>query len=221
MFKIKTDQLEAILEKKIKRNTIVMGIDIATECGYCIATSNGSTVTLDYNYIRFPKDDNFLTYQEMANVFTKIIKKEQYVVIEDSFYSRNYKTFKLLSRFGGIVTGICEVKNVKGYTFKTPSHMRAQVGLKMGQAKKGEAKQFVRQWIIDNLDLDIENDNVADGIIIALYGLIDNEEAKKKVTSKLRKTPKPKKKTPRKVRAKSKSKVTRTQAKKSARKSKK
>lgn len=219
MFKIKTDQLEAILGKKIKRNMIGLGIDVACETGYCIATSTEDEVTLDYNYIKFPKDDSFATYQEMANVFTKIIKKNHYVVIEDSYYSRNFKTFKVLSRFGGIIVGICEMVNVVDYTFKTPTHMRAQVGLKMGKAKKGKAKQFIRQWIVENLDLDIENDNVADGLIISLYSLIDHTQVKTKRTNKLRQD-KTKKKAVKKIKAKPKSKkiVKKTTKKKVAKK---
>ena len=53
MLKMKIKQLEAILGTKIKRNTKILGIDLATKTGYCIATSNSLLVMWGQN-IRLP-----------------------------------------------------------------------------------------------------------------------------------------------------------------------
>ena len=185
MLKMKIKQLEAILGKKIKRNTKVLGIDIATKTGFCIAKANTVNVIFDYNFVTFTNNDEFDRYQQIAKTFIEIIDKDFEVVIEDTFLGFNPKTFKLLSRFGGIVCGICETKGVVGYTFKMPSSLRAGVGIKMGKVKKGEAKKAVRKWLIDNLDLDVENDDIADSVVISLYGLIDNETKKNKRRKKM------------------------------------
>ena len=185
MKKMKIAQLEAILGTTIKKNSKIVGIDIATKTGYCIATTTEKTVTFDFSFANFSSNDEQERHGEIARFFGKMIDDKCEVIIEKAHYQRNMNTMHVLSVFNGILIGVSEMKNAKDWYLKGSSHIRSVVGINMKKAEKGKAKQHVRQWLIDNLDLDVDNDNIADAVVIAIYGLLDMKTKRNKRRKKM------------------------------------
>jgi Holliday junction resolvasome RuvABC endonuclease subunit len=176
MYKIKVpiDTLEYHFNVKLKRNTSSLGLDTATNTGYCEAKANSENVTfsigffnIDVKNIKDKYKREEIRYKMVYDNLKPVIKAPDVIVIENTYHSRNPKTTIILSRIGGIAYTLARVKSIPSILWRTASEARCALGIK-GNSKKSEILSTVNLI----LDIDIKNDDEADAVILALNGLI-------------------------------------------------
>jgi len=185
--KIKITDLEQQLNEKIKRNTQSIGLDIAERTGICIITTDETHVDLDWQFIEFDKTSIESVYENMFKEFSKIIIKEKdkdnMVVIEDTFLQRFGKfvqadVFKKLTRFGTIAL-VCSFLNEMPYEFILAKSARSKLKIKM---IAGEPKKSVSSYLYNQLDIEVDDNDIADAIVLAILGLIDGLDFRSNAT---------------------------------------
>lgn len=184
---IKIADIEKQLGRTIKRNTQSIGLDIAERTGICIITTNESTVDLDWQFIEFDTTNIDSVYENMFKEFLKIIvkekKKDNIVVIEDTFLQRFGKfvqadVFKKLTRFGTIAL-VCSFLNKMPYEFILAKSARSKLKIKM---IKGKPKESVAKYLKDKLDIEVDDNDISDAIVLAILGIIEGMDFRSNAT---------------------------------------
>jgi len=166
---LQLDKVEKNLGYKLLRNTKVLGLDTASKTGYAILTTNGKTLKINVGFIDVKSSDIYYKYDEIIKYFRKLIDNSyNSIIVEDTFYSFNAWTFKMLTRIGSFAYVIAKENECKDIRLITASHARKEIGLK-GNAKKPELVLEINRI----LELEIKTNDITDAIILALNGLID------------------------------------------------
>jgi Holliday junction resolvasome RuvABC endonuclease subunit len=169
--KIKISDLEKKLNKKIKRNYTSIGIDTATKTGIGYICTNSRNIIIEWALIEFNSNSIQELYKQMYNEFGVFIDKQTNIcVVEDVFLSFNPDVTIKLARFGGLAIAQAINKNV---------HFE-MIGAKSARAKlfkldckkwKGRTKEAVADYL-KNIGIEINEHNCADGVLLALLGII-------------------------------------------------
>jgi Holliday junction resolvasome RuvABC endonuclease subunit len=176
MYKISVpiDKIEYHFGITIERNMSSLGLDTATNTGYCVAKANTKNITFDIGYFKIDvgkiKDKykrEELRYRMVYDNLKPVIKAPDIVVIENTYYSNSAKATIILSRIGGVAYAIARAKNIPSIIWRTASEARKTLGIK-GNSKKEEILSIVNLL----LDIDIKNHDEADAVVLALNGLI-------------------------------------------------
>ncbi|MHA2013318.1 MAG: crossover junction endodeoxyribonuclease RuvC [Candidatus Helarchaeota archaeon] len=177
--KIKIKDLEKKLGYKIKKNFISVGFDCATTTGVGIISTTKTYAIIDWTLIKFETNNKQELYKRMYQEFKKCISPDtDCCVVEDVFFGMNPDTTIKLSRFGGLVLANAIDKKVHFETIGAKS-ARAKL-FKLDYKKyKGKSKQAVADYL-KKLGIKIEEDNVADGLILAILGVIDGIDFRSK-----------------------------------------
>ena len=184
--KIKIKDLESKLNKKIKRNFVSVGFDTATKTGIGFITTTKTHITIDWALISFEANTVQELYKQMYKEFRKFIdKKVNCCVVENVFLGMNPDVTIKLARFGGLVIA-CAIDN--DVHFETIGARSARAKLfKLDRKKyKGKSKQAVADYL-KSIDIEINEDNCADGVLLGLLGIIEDMDFKPKYTKKTRK----------------------------------
>ena len=206
--KIKLTELEKKLGYPIKKNFKSIGFDTATKTGVGIITTDNEYANIDWALVHFKSDSIQEVYIQMYKSFGEMITKDLgCCVVENVFVGMNPDTSIKLARFGGLVIAHA-IDNKVHFEMIGPTSSRSKLGINT-RKYPGKAKKAVRIWLKETLDLELKEDNCADGVVLALLGICEGMDFK----------PKSKKKK-RKVRATSRGSVSRKAAKKAARKKK-
>jgi len=177
--KLLIKDLEKKLNKKIKRNYTSIGIDTATKTGIGYISTNKTNITIDWALIEFSSDSIQELYKQMYREFGEFIdKKTNICVVEDVFLGMNPNTTIKLARFGGLA--IAQAINNK-VSFETIGARSARAKLfKIDYKKyKGRTKEAVSDYI-KSLGIEINEHNCADGVLLALLGIINGMDFKPK-----------------------------------------
>lgn len=189
MMKLSIKFLEEKLNKKIKKNTQSIGLDIAERTGICWIRTDDKNAEFDFQFIEFDKSDINNVYKEMYTEFSKIIIKKKnvdnVVVIEDSFLQRfgrfvQADVFKKLTRFGTLALAVCFDKDIK-YHFILAKSARAKVKIKM---VAGKAKESVAKYLKDTFNIQLDDDDLSDAIILGILGIIEGQDFRSQVDIK-------------------------------------
>jgi Holliday junction resolvasome RuvABC endonuclease subunit len=166
---LKIKKLEKDLSIKLKRNMISLGLDCATRTGWCIATTSKVGIDLTTGFMKFNTKDRFSLYNMFIQEFTGLIQPNHRVVIEESYFGTNPKTFQLLSRIGMIAYMIAQQKGITNdnITMITPSGARASLGFK-GNARKEQ----IHEEFLKKTGLQLHDPDVIDAVILSLVGLV-------------------------------------------------
>jgi Holliday junction resolvasome RuvABC endonuclease subunit len=200
MIKISIKDLELKLGRKIKRNFSSVGIDTASITGVGFVTSNENDVNIDWSLISFKANTIQQLYKQMYNEFGAFIDESiDIVVVENVFLGMNPDVTIKLARFGGLAMACAINKNIPFETIGASSS-RAKLFTLDRKKYKGKPKEAVADYL-KSIGIEITEDNCADGVILALLGIIDGmdfrsatEIAKdKKAIKKLKKKKKVKK----------------------------
>lgn len=196
---MKITDLEKALNQKIKRNFKSIGFDTASKTGIGTVVTDDKNAEIDWTYLYFKSDDIKEIYRQMYLHFKDFIHKDiDCCVIEDVYVGRNPTTSIKLARFGGFVMAHAINNEVH---FETISAVSARAKLKINtRAYKGKSKVAVKKWLKETLNLDIKEDNCADGIVLALLGIIEDMNFAPKTKKKKRRV---KKRVKKKVKRKS------------------
>jgi Holliday junction resolvasome RuvABC endonuclease subunit len=184
------DELSDILDIELKKNCISLGFDVAERVsGIVILRTDNKNIYLDKNTIVEIKNKGkgnlhnniaefyaklFQLLLEFKNTY-KINKEEKIVIIEDCWFGQSVWTTKVLSKFATVVFLV-----FKDWTNNIPDPIqprsaRSKVGFNTDKDSKLKIKEQIQNWLEDNLDITLEDDNEADAFILALCGLINEK----------------------------------------------
>jgi len=200
MIKLPIKDLELKLGHKIKRHFSSIGIDTATTTGIGFITVDANYAMIDWTLLKFEANSQIELYKQMYYEFQNIIDESvDFVVVENVFLGMNPDVTIKLARFGGLAMA-CAIN--KGISFATigASSSRAKLFTLDRKKYKGKPKEAVADYL-KSIGIEIDEDNCADGVILALLGIIEGmdfrsatEIAKEKKAIKKLKTKKKRKK---------------------------
>lgn len=191
--KLLIEDLEIKLGKKIKRNFSSIGVDTATNTGVGFISTDDKEITIEWTLLAFQANSINELYQLMYKEFDNFIDKStNIVIVEDVFLGMNPDVTIKLARFGGLVMAQAMNKKVPFQTIGASSS-RAKLFTLDKKKYKGKAKEAVSNYL-NSLGIEIKEDNCADGVILALLGIIEGMDyrsnaqiAKEKKTMKMKK----------------------------------
>ncbi len=175
MLKIPNKKLEKIFQKKVIKNIRVLGFDTASRTGWARIETNGTYTCIDYGFVDVATTDTYYKYNQCISIFNSLVKDVDKVVIEETWYGRNVKTFQLLSRLGGFVYAICHLKDIKEKFFISAVSARAKLGFSSRAKKKQVHKEF--HIALEGI-VTIKDEDIVDAIVLALCGILKDETAK-------------------------------------------
>lgn len=176
--KISIKQIEKITEYKVKKNFLSIGFDIATRTGVCVIKTNGTSISLDYLFLEFDPKDKKALYRNMVNSFDELINKQDLAVIEEPFVGFSRQGSMELGRFCGFAISDCIKKNVP-YNMISAVSARSRFKINMRKYGKGKSKIAVADWLKNNLNIELEDDDISDAIVLALLGICEGMKFKK------------------------------------------
>lgn len=170
--KILIASIEKLIPYKIKRNFCSIGFDTATTTGLCILKTDKEFLYLDPIVISFKTENMKERYNSAVKMFEKLVEDNMYVIVEDVYQGPNPKVTLYLARLGGFALSIAVRK---GLNYETISASSARAKFKINTKKygKGKSKQAVADWI-KSLGVEITDNNIADGFVLALLGMCEN-----------------------------------------------
>jgi len=124
--------------------------------------------------IEFDKKSSLPSKLRYANSYFQHLYetlKPDKVVMEDSYFSFNIKTLKVLCMVQGAVLSSWNGENV---ILVNASRARKQFGIEgkgkgQGRMKREEVKKVVKEKIKEKFGIEIQNDDIADAIVLACY----------------------------------------------------
>lgn len=203
--KIKIDDLEKKLDYKLKRNFKSVGIDTAQISGIVFLKTDNEYVYIDHLVLSFKTKNKKEIYHTMVKTFEKLFQEEDFAVIEEVFVGFNRAGSVELAKYGAFAISECIKKDIKYETISAVS-ARSKFKIDTRSAGKGNSKKAVGEWVTE-LGIDLFDNNLVDGFVLALLGLCENMDFQPKFKIKKKRI----------VRTKSVSSVTRKDARKSAR----
>ena len=115
----------------------------------------------------------------MYKEFEKFIDKNtKIVIVEDVFLGMNPDVTIKLARFGGLMMAQAINKNVPFETIGAKS-ARAKLFKLDSKKYKGKSKEAVADYL-KSIGIEIDEDNCADGVILALLGIIEGIDYRSK-----------------------------------------
>lgn len=185
--KISIKTVESFIGKKLKINKISIGFDVAQyNTGIAIIKTTDAYLTLELTKTiktpKLPKKYNTKEILRNISIFidqlesfkAEIVQKYRIDInrIEDCFFGRNVKTLKALARYGVLVydrfRGIS-----KDIDFILPNSARSKIKFKKSKKATGDKlKKEIIDYINAMLGTEIDDTDIADGIVLSLAGLI-------------------------------------------------
>ncbi|MGD2071860.1 MAG: crossover junction endodeoxyribonuclease RuvC [Candidatus Thorarchaeota archaeon] len=177
--KLKIKDLEKKLGKKIKKNFLAIGIDTASKLGLGYIHTTKKEVIIDWALLEFHTNTIQELYKQMYVALGDFILADvNCCVIEDVFLGMNPDTTIKLARFGGLALAHAIDNKVHFETIGAKS-ARAKL-FKIDYKKyKGKTKQAVADYL-KSIGIKIDEDNCADGLILALLGIIEGMDFRSK-----------------------------------------
>jgi len=187
--KIKINTVEDFLGKSLKFNKIVIGFDVAQHITgiAIIRTTNNYFILEKINKIETPKLpkkatsrqvlDNIDLFISQLDEFKNEISKNYKLDInriEDCFFGKNVRTLKSLARASVLVYD--RFRNIStDIDFILPNSARSKINYKKSKKKLSGIylKKDILNYINTALDTKLKDYDIADGIVLALSGLVE------------------------------------------------
>lgn len=166
--KLETKKIEKIFGRKTIPFISVLGVDTASRTGWCRATTDPENILLEYGFIDVKTPERHQKYDQYLNAFGSLIHDEDIVIIEESFYGKNVKTFQLLSRLGAFIYALAYLKGIKDKQFMLATTARRILGFK-GNLKK----EIIQQQFSEKVHLTTDDNDIIDAIILAFCGILE------------------------------------------------
>jgi Holliday junction resolvasome RuvABC endonuclease subunit len=190
--KLKISDLELKLNKRIKRNTSIIGFDTSSKCGVCFGKSDDKNVEFDHTFLEYDTSDHQKMYIQMYNDFGALLTDEKLCIIEQVYVSFNPNVALLLARMGSLIMARCIEKKIP-FQFLSAISARANLGIKTKKDKegnkipKGHTKEVVANWLKEELGFEIDQNDIADALVLVLNGLCEDTIYTKKAKKKRKK----------------------------------
>ena len=168
MLSLNIKDLQNKLQKSILRNIKSLGIDISTQkTGWALITTKSTKLYIKTGILNLKDKDIYIRYNKSIEYFNKLIKSDYIVVIENSFLGFNPQVFGKLSKIEGMIYAVCRLKKPFVNTkVMGASEARKNLGI-LGNCKKKD----IQIWLKNTLDINIENEDIADAIVLAFNGI--------------------------------------------------
>ena len=158
---LRIEEIEKSFDRKIKRNTVVLGIDTASTTGWAILSTEKDLLYIDYGTIKVDAKNRYFKYNEIIDIFSNLIKEEYNVIVEDTFLkmfkikgksvmSCNPAMFRMISRIGAIAYTIAHLRGCN-VIYMGASTARKNLGIK-GNAKKADAHLHFHKMLLYQLN---------------------------------------------------------------------
>jgi len=183
--KIKIVDLEKKLNKKIKRDFKSVGVDTAKISGIVFLKTDKTYLYIDGLVLGFNTKDTKEVYESMVNTFSKIFQEEDFAVVESVFVGFSRAGSVELAKYGAFAISELIRKNIEYETISAVS-ARAKFKIDTRSEGKGKSKIAVGKWVC-NLGIDLKDNNLVDGFVLALLGICEDIDFKPK-TKKKKKT---------------------------------
>ena len=200
MIKLNIVSIEKKLNKRIRRNCISIGFDVAERfTGICILKVTEKEIIIESleKIETNPKDDSFHRADNFINSLTKfqqeISKYNEFKIltIEDCYFGMNPETLKHLARFSILVYR--ELKNsCNAWYLLLPMSARSIIGFNQrkqeklgnikphiltrgknkGKEKKIACKDLVHDYLKTDFGVVIEDKDEADAFVLSLAGIL-------------------------------------------------
>jgi Holliday junction resolvasome RuvABC endonuclease subunit len=172
MIKLKIQDLENKLGHKIKKHFSSIGIDTASKTGLGFISVDENHVMVNWSLISFEANSIQELYKQMYKEFGNFIDKSvDMVIVEDVFLGMNPNVTIKLARFGALAMAHAINNNIPFETIGASSS-RAKLFTLDKKLYKGKPKEAVANYL-KSLGIDLPEDNCADGVILALLGVIE------------------------------------------------
>ena len=180
--KIDIEVVEARLGVDFRRNIISIGFDVAGhETGIAVIRTTDSYLILEIVHkFSIP---NKVTEMDALDLFIsqlddfKLKMSQKYKfdenIIENCFFGKNVNTTKLLARCSGLVYD--RFKGISNHSqLIMPTTARSNIRFKKDNpsSKGPQLKKEILNYINDVLETKIKDDDIGDGIVLALNGLL-------------------------------------------------
>ena len=179
--KISLKTVEDRLGLSLKPNTTSMGWDVAGhETGIALIRTTDAYLILErVCKITVPKNitetDTIDLFTEQLDTFKNEISQQYKLdenVIENCYFGVNVNTLKLLARCGILVYDRFK-RLSKNSKLVMPKSARAKVGFKAEKGVTGrKLKKAIMDFINALLDIEMTDNDICDGIVLALNGVI-------------------------------------------------
>ena len=189
--KFKIKDFEEKLGKKLKQSFTSIGWDTAEVMGIGMVITDDEYIYIDWELVEFDKSDIDNVYRQLCEKSAMLCKgKIDICVIEDTylkFFGRfpQANVFKKLTRFGGIILANT-INNKIEFKIIGAKSARSKLFKMDTKLYKGRAKEAVKDYLT-TVGIEIDEDNCADGILLALLGIIEGTDFKPKTVNKKRK----------------------------------
>jgi Holliday junction resolvasome RuvABC endonuclease subunit len=172
--KIPIKKIEEVTGYKIKKNFTSVGFDWATRAGVSFIKTTDKYATIDFIFIEFKTDDSKEKYKLMVKTLENLINSEDLAVIEDVFIGYSRAGSMELAKYHAFAISESIRKGVDYETISAVS-CRSKLGIKCSKKAgygKGLAKKAVADWLNNNFDIKLDDEDASDAIILALLGIL-------------------------------------------------
>ena len=167
MITLTNQQIKKAFNRTLIPNISCLGVDTASRTGWANATTETDTVKIEYGFVDIDSKDKYYKYNKIIEFFANFPRTDK-VIVEETFYGRNVKTFQMLSRLGGFIYAIAHLKKLPHKEFLLATTARKILGF-CGNAKK----EIIQDEFRKRLELTITDNDIIDAIILALIGVTE------------------------------------------------
>lgn len=172
MHKIKIVNLEKILNIKIKRNYTSIGFDWATRAGISFIKTTDKYATIEYIFIEFKGNKPKEKYGLMVKSLKDLLNSQDIAIIENVFVGFNRSGSMELAKYHAFAISECIRKNINYETISAVS-CRAKLGINTKKFGKGKSKLAVSDWLKNNLNIKLDDEDASDAVCLAICGLLE------------------------------------------------
>lgn len=173
--KISIKKIEEVTGYKVKKNFTSVGFDWATRAGVSFIKTSKYYANIDFMFVEFKSDEPKDKYKLMIKTLQDLIADEKLAVIEDVFIGFNRAGSMELAKYHAFAISECIRKGVDYETISAMS-CRAKLGIlttKKAGYGKGKSKLAVADWLRNNFDIKLDDEDASDAICLALLGILE------------------------------------------------
>lgn len=180
--KFKILDLEKKLNKKIKKNLKVIGLDTAKITGVCFITTNSKTLSIDWCKLEFNYNNQKEMLKSMFREFGQLFDNEDLAIIEEVFVGFSRTGSIHLAKMGTLAIAQCLNKKID-FELILAKSARAKFFVLDSKKYKGRTKEAVGEYL-ETIGIKTNDNDVNDAIILALCGICEGIDFTKKPTKK-------------------------------------
>lgn len=187
--KFNLEEVEDVVGASIKKNTLCLGVDVAQiKTGLCLLRTDEKSLYIEGLYTLIAKKQKNTLHQmvdkfvheavqirEQVEKDSKAETKCRILTIEDCWFGKSVWTTKILAKFAVIVYLVFKKWATVSPDPIQPTTARKLIGFKKDKDDSADVKTQVRAYLDDQFGLKIDDEDLADGFVLALAGLVEKE----------------------------------------------